>query len=165
MPTTARTSLKSPKGFLQSYGSDLRSWASGIAVRYVIAVALCLAGTASLIAAAAVGFAALFRWVEMHYGPTIAYSAVGGGLAVLGLLGFLIGIVVFKGPLPRLPRPHRHAGALGRSVATRVMLAPAGGQKLLRADMTTEILAGAAAVLLVGWVAASRLNRRPRADQ
>jgi hypothetical protein len=157
--------ISRPKGFLQSYGSDLHGWVSGIALRYVIAIALCISGTASLIAGAAVGFAALFRWLELHYGPAVAYSAVGGGLAVLGLIGFLLAIVLFKSSLPPLPRPQRRAREFRQSVATRVMLAPAIGRSLLRADRTTEILAGTAAVLLVGWVAASRLGRKPQDDR
>jgi hypothetical protein len=166
VPTRSQNSpMSQPKGFLQSYGSDLRGWATGIALRYVIAIALCIAGTASLIAGAAVGFAALFRWLELHYSATVAYSAVGGGLALLGLIGFLIAIVLFKSSLPPLPRPQRRARELRQSVATRVMLAPALGRNLLRTDMTTEILAGTAAVLLVGWVAASRLGRKPRDDR
>lgn len=153
------------QGFLQAYGAELRGWASGIAVRYVVAVALCIGGTASLISGTAVGIAALFRWLELQYGPTVAYAVIGGGLVLLGLIGFLVGIILFKGALPPAPRPQRHAGKLGRSLAKRAMLMPAAGRSLLRSDRTTEILAGTAAVLLVGWVAASRLNRKPQAGR
>jgi len=152
------------KVFFRSYGSDLRGWAGGITARYGIAVALCLAGTASLISSGAVGFAALFRWLAIIYGPNEAYAIVGGLLAFLGLLSFLIAVLLFKQSLPPLPRPHGHARQFGRSVAARAVLIPSSGRSPLRADATTEILAGAAAVLLIGWLAASRFDRKPRAE-
>ena len=72
------------RGFLQSYGGDLRGWVSGIVIRYVLALILLLAAGAGLIAATGVGVNALFHWLDTNYGLAIAYEVVIGALIVMG---------------------------------------------------------------------------------
>src|SRR5262249_41031165 len=133
------------KGLVRSFGSDLRGWAAGITTRYAIALALFLAGTASLISAAAVGGAALFRWIAAAYGLNAAYAILGGGLVCLGLVSFLVAMLLLRQSLPPLPRPHRHARRFGSAAAARAVLASSRNASVLRTDATTEVLAGVAA--------------------
>jgi cobalamin synthase len=102
---------------------------------------------------------ALFRFLESHYGANTAYEAVAGLLVLLALVSAGISLVLLKGKLPPIPRPGRQrTKAAGRSLAARAMLAaPRSG--LLKTDPATEIMIGLAAACLVGWLAASRLNR------
>jgi hypothetical protein len=150
-------------GFLQSYGRELRGWASRITVRYAIAVVLLLSGGAGIVAAIGVGIAALFHWLEIKYGSTVAYEAVIGVLALLGVLSALIGVVLLKIALPPVPRPHRHGRAAGRSVAAKAGLAlSAPRESLVKADPVTEMMIGLAAACLVGWLVSSRRQARSK---
>jgi hypothetical protein len=143
-------------GFIRSYGGDLRGWASGIIIRYVIALILLLAAGAGLIAAVGVGANALFHWLDTNYGLTVAYEAVIGGLAGLGIVSALIGIALFKASLPSLPRPHRH----GRSAAVKATMAlPVPNRGLTKADPATEVMIGLAAACLIGWLVSSRIAK------
>src|ERR1700759_4287387 len=93
------------KGFLQSYGADLRGWISGLAIRYAIAIILLLVAGAGLVAAIGVGVDALFHWLEANYGLTVAYAAVSGGLVILAAASALTGVALLKlAPRP-VPRP------------------------------------------------------------
>jgi hypothetical protein len=144
-------------GFLQSYGGDLRGWASGLVIRYAIAVVLLLLAGAGLAAAIGVGINALFHWLEARYGLAVAYEAVSGGLVALAIVSALAGIALLKIALPSLPRPHRH----GRAVAAQATMALATPAKsLAKADPVTEVMIGVAAACLVGWLASSRIQRR-----
>jgi hypothetical protein len=144
---------------LQSYAADLRGWATGIASGYAIAVVLLIAGAVLVFSAAAVGIAALFHFIELHYGPDTAYEAIGGGLLVLGAILMLAGVAALRRRIPPLPRPHRQAEAAKRmvvgSAAVRALSPDA-----IKADPTTQVLIGAAATILFGWIVASRLQRR-----
>jgi hypothetical protein len=146
-------------GFLQSWAGDLKGWTTGIIIRYAVAVALLLGAAAGLVGAIAVGMAALFRFVESHYGPNTAYEALAGGLVLLALISAGVAMLLLKGKLPPIPRPGRQrTKAVGRSLAAETMLA-ATPQRLLKTDPATEIMIGLAAACLVGWLAASRLGR------
>jgi hypothetical protein len=149
---------------VQAYGQELRGWASGITVRYGIAVALLLSAGAGIIAAIGVGIAALFHWLETAYGAYPAYGIVSGLLLLLAAASALTAIALLKQGLPPLPRPHRHAAAAGRSVAARAVLAASSPHKsLMKADPVTEVMIGLAAACLVGWLASSRMGKsQPR---
>jgi hypothetical protein len=150
-------------GFLQSYGRELRGWASRIGARYAIAVILLLSGGASLVAAIGVGIAACFHWLEIRYGSTVAYEAVIGVLALLGAVSALIGIVLIKIALPPVPRPHRHGRAAGRSVAAKAAVAlSTPRESLAKADLVTEMMIGVAAACLLGWLVSSRSQTRTK---
>ena len=146
--------------FLQAYGRDLKGWATGIAVRYVAAIALLLAAAAGLVGAVAVGVAALFHWLETIYGLNTAYAAIAGLLVVLALICAGISLLLLKGKLPPIPRPKRQqTKTAGRSLAARAMLATTSNKGVLTTEPATEIMIGIAAACLVGWLATSRLGR------
>lgn len=150
---------------MQSYGRELRRWIGGITTRYAIALVLLFSGCASIIAAIGVGIAALFHWLEVHYGANHAYAIIAGLLIFLGLVGALTGYLLLTRPLPPLPRPARHAKAIGRSVAADAMLAASAPHKaLVKADPATEVMIGLAAACLVGWLLSSRMNPRTKAE-
>ncbi len=147
-------------GFLQSYAADLKGWTTGVVIRYAVAVALLLAAAAGLVGAIAVGMAALFNWIESHYGLNIAYAAVAGGLVILALVSAGAAILLLKGKLPPIPRPGRQrTKAAGRSLAAKAMLVTTSSRGLLKTDPATEIMIGLAAACLIGWLAVSRLGR------
>ena len=142
------------RGLLRAYGLELRSWLNGLGVRYAVAVVLLLSGAASLIAAIGVAIAALFHWLELHYGTSEAYAIVIALLAGLGLVSALVAILLLKRPLPSLPKPGRHAGrVMGRSAMLAVTAPP---KMLIKMDAATEVLVGLAAACLVGWLVWSR---------
>jgi len=144
------------RGFIQSYTGDLRGWASGLVIRYVIALILLLAAGAGLIAAIGVGANALFHWLDTNYGLAIAYEAIIGGLVGLGIVSALLGIALLKAAPPSLPRPHRH----GRSVAAKATMAlSVPNRGLTKADPVTEVMIGLAAACLVGWLVSSRIAK------
>jgi hypothetical protein len=147
-------------GFLQSYAGHLKGWATGIVIRYVVAVALLLAAVAGLVGAISVGIAALFHWLETSYGLHTAYEAVAGLLVVLALISAGVAVLLLKGKLPPVPRPRRqHAKAAGRSLAARAMLATTSNKGVLNTEPATEIMIGLAAACLVGWLVVSRFGR------
>jgi len=153
---------------LRSYAGDLRGWASRLAAGYVVAASMLLGGILALFAAIAVGITALFRFLERHYGMEIAYAAIGGGLLVLALLLLLIGWLMLRRRPSPLPRPRRQVQA-----AKQALVSPAvsgairrlNAAKAVSADPMTRVLAGAAVALLVGWVAATRLQSWSRGER
>jgi hypothetical protein len=160
MPSHGQTSPPGPvSGLLQSYGSDLKGWATGIVVRYAIAIILLLMAGAGLVGAIGVGIADLFHWIESNYGTNTAYAAVAGLMLLLSAVSALIAVLLLRRALPPVPRPRRHAKAVGRSVAAEAILAAAPHKGLLKPDATTEMMIGLAAVCLAGWLVWSRLDR------
>jgi ethanolamine transporter EutH len=147
-------------GLLRSYGLELRGWAGGITLRYAVAVVLLLSAAVSITAAAGVGVAALFHWLEANYGSNNAYAITAGLLLLLGLIGVLAGILLLKRPLPPVPGPMAQIRAARQSVAAQTILAASTPRKALKADPVTEIMIGLAAACLVGWLVLSRLNHR-----
>ena len=158
MSSLGQSALSGPvRGFLKSYGGDLRGWASGIVIRYAIAVVLLLSAGAGLVAAIGVGIDALFRWLEANYGRAVAYEAVIGVLTALAIVSALIGVFLLKIAPPSLPRPHRH----GRTVAAKATMAlSTPARSLAKADPVTEVMIGLAAVCLVGWLVSSRTQAK-----
>jgi hypothetical protein len=151
---------RSLSGLMQSYGQQLRGWTGRIALRYIIAVVFLLAAGAGVIAAIGVGLAALFRWIDIHYGTTFAYGGIAGLLIVLALVSALAGLILLRQPLPSLPSPRKQIKTAGRTVASEAMLAVSAPHKaLLKADPATEIMIGLAAACLAGWLVTSRLGR------
>ena len=144
-----------------SYGQDLRGWLAGIAAGYGIAAALMLGGLLAVFGAIAVGAIAMFHFIELRYGTNIAFAALGGGLLVLSLLLFLAGWLVLKRHAPPLPRPRKQARAakqmLMGSTISRAVTALRQNEAA-RPDATTQILLGAAAVVAMGWLAASHFG-------
>jgi hypothetical protein len=148
-------------GLLQSWGRDLKAWTTNIIVRYAVAVALLLGAGAGVIAAAGVGIAALFHWIESHYGSNTAYAAVAGLLLGLSLFSAVVAVWLLKRALPPVPRPHRdRSRTASQSLAANVTLSASVPRKmLLKADPATEVMIGLAAACLVGWLVSSRLGQ------
>lgn len=142
---------------LRSYAVDLRSWMAGIAVGYAIGVALVVGGVLIALAGVAVGVIAL------RFGPELAYAIVGGGFLVLGLVLLLAGMAVIRRRLPSPPSPRRQAGAVRQVIIRPAALRMAAGfdiARSVRTDLTTHMMAGAAATLLLAWIVASRRQVR-----
>jgi hypothetical protein len=144
---------------LQSYAADLRGWAARIASGYAIAIGLVATGGVLLFAAVVVGIAALFHFIERHYGPDTAYEAIGGGLLVLGAVLILAGVAALRRRIPPLPRPSRQVQAAKRLVVGSAAVRALSTDRV-KADPLTQVLIGAAATVLFGWIVASRVQGR-----
>ncbi len=148
---------------LRSYVADLRRWMAGIAVGYAIGVAVVVGGVLMVLAGVAVGVIALFHFIVLRLGPELAYAIVGGGFLVLGLVLLFVGISVMRRSLPSPPSPRRQADAARQAIirpAAMRMAAGLGVVESVRADFATQVMAGAAATLLLGWIVASRRRMR-----
>jgi hypothetical protein len=149
---------------LQSYVADLRAWATKLAGGYAVAAAILVASVLALFGAIAVGITALFRVLERNYGAEVAYGGIGGGLFVIAIVLFLIGLAMLRRRIPPLPRPHRQAEAAKRRLIAPAALGAIGWSRAVtaKADPTTGLLIAAAAAMLVGWIAAVRLRSQRR---
>ncbi|MBR1160867.1 phage holin family protein [Bradyrhizobium elkanii] len=152
----------------RSYLADLRQWLGRLVTGYALACGVMLVGAVSLLVAIGIGVAAAFHALEVHYGIWIAFAATGGVFLLLGIVGLIVGRVLLARPAPAVPRPSRQADMLKRAIAVPVaarLIASnrtgAGGS----ADPTTRALAAGAAIMLVGWFAASRAARQRDAIQ
>lgn len=160
-----------PRGvaaLLGSYAADIKRWLAKLAAGYGVAAALMLGGVLAVFGAVAVGLAALFDFLAHHYGTTIAFAVLGGGLLVFGAILLLIGLAVMKRRAPPLPRPARQLRAarqmlLGTTISRAVGALRQG--EAAKPDATTQVLIGAAALLAVGWIAASHIGSRRRSGQ
>jgi hypothetical protein len=155
-------SQASPSALLGSYVAELKRWAAGIATGYALAMAMLVAGAFSIAVALGIGVAALFHWLEVHYGPYVAYGALGGLFFLAGIASLLIGLRWLRRPLSPVPTPHRQARALKRAIAvpalSRAFTTVYAGNGA-KPDKVTQALACAAAVTLLGWIATSYVRR------
>jgi hypothetical protein len=73
----------------------------------------------------------------------------------------VIGLRLIKQPKSRFPLAERQIAIAKRAVGAPALQRPNGASRpsLFSADPITEFLAGAAAVILIGWVAAFRVER------
>jgi hypothetical protein len=150
------------KGALRSYGIDLRHWIGRVERRYITVCALALLGVSSLVGSLFIGASALFSMIEARLGLYVAYEIVGGTLLLIGLMAILGAAALLKRKLPHLPSARPHAQNFKRSVtlsaATRLAFGGAQGRSQ---NPTTNIIAGVAAALVIGWIAASHMSRDP----
>jgi hypothetical protein len=150
----------SPKGVVQSYFSDLRDWGTGLAKNFAVACSLFVVGGGFVLAGLTVGLAALFHWIEVNYSLYRAYGIIGCGLTAIGALGILFAVRLISRPNPRMPLGERQIGAMKRAIASTALRRTGALQSSpLSADLPTQILVGAAAAILVGWIVASRMDR------
>jgi hypothetical protein len=153
-------------GLLGSYLSDIRNWASGIATNYAIAIGVLLVSLLCFLSATAVAISALFHWIEIHYGAAYAYAAIFGLLIAAGIAGTVAGLLLLKRETPPVPRAERQINTLKTSIAAPVLRTINGtlnSRAAHRTDPSTQLLAGTAAALLIGWVALSR-GQRPKRE-
>ena len=87
----------------RSYLRDRTNQATGTVTSYAVAGALFAAAGIFLIAACLVGVAALFRWVEIHYGQFWAFGAVGALLAAIAAICGAIGAAKLRPSPPHFP--------------------------------------------------------------
>ena len=151
-----------PLGFvgalLSSYQSDVTSWIGRLSTKYALAIGFAIAGLICILAALAVALAALFRWIELHYGEVEAYAAIFALLFGIGIIAMLAGLVLFKRRTPTFPKGEQQMHALTTTVhatadrTARIISARASN----RPDAITKLLAGSAAAVLAGWMIAAR---------
>ncbi|WOH78365.1 hypothetical protein RX327_20655 [Bradyrhizobium sp. BEA-2-5] len=152
----------------RSYLADLRQWLGRLVTGYALACSFMLAGAVSLLIAIGIGVGAAFHALEVHYGIWIAYAAIGGVFVLLGIVGLIMGRVLLARPAPAAPRPGRQADMLKRAIAVPVaarLIATTRTGAGASVDPTTRALAAGAAIMLVGWFAASRTRRQRDAIQ
>jgi hypothetical protein len=150
-------------GLFRSYVADLRGWAGRLATRYAVAVAMTIGGILANFAAVAVGITALFHFIERQYGMDVAYGVIGGGLVAIGIILFLVAWTMLRRRVAPMPGPHRQAQSVKQMVVKSAMaraLANPSEAEGMRADAATQVLIGAAAAVLIGWILASRLAAR-----
>lgn len=147
---------------LGSYQSDVGSWFGRLSTKYALAIGLMVVGLASILGSIAVALAALFRWIEIHYGEVEAYAAIFGLLFAIGIIALVIGLVVLKRRTPAFPKGERQLNAITSTVsatadrAAQVVSVRASNPP----DAITALLAGSAAAVLAGWLFKARRNRQ-----
>jgi hypothetical protein len=109
--------LNQVKRATSSYIRDRSEQTQGIAVSYAVAAGLYAAAGVFLIATLLVGAAALFRWVELHYGLFQAFGATGGLLLVLAALFAVLAA-------SRLKRPSKQFPSLGSRLRVAINASP-----------------------------------------
>jgi hypothetical protein len=156
--------LRSPgAALLRSYGEDVRDWASGITKRYEIAALILLASAFAILVAIGFGIAALFHFVALRYGEYTAFAILGGGFAVVALVGIVTGVALLKRRLPPMPGPQRQLGELRRSLAipaVQQVFKPGDRTRAIARDPVAQIILATAAALALGWIVAVTRNSR-----
>jgi len=102
----------------RSYLRDRTNQATDTAASYAVAAGLFAAAGIFLIAAGLVGVAALFRWIEIHYGLFPAFGAVGALL-------LLVAAICAAMAASRLKRPPPHFPSLTSRLRVAIMASPA----------------------------------------
>jgi hypothetical protein len=159
------SSPRAATGILRSYVDDLKHWLSGIGKRYAVGLAILLVGTAAALTATGFGVAALFRFIELRYGPDVAIEALGCLFAVIGAIGVLAGILLLRRQIPSPPRPYRQVEELKRSALTNTLGLLSDRSKAVRNNPVGKVLIGAAAALTIGLMAKSSFSRSKRLDR
>jgi hypothetical protein len=122
----------------------------------------------ALLVAVGFGIGATFHFIELRYGENVAFAAVGGIFALIGLLGVLIGMVLLKRQLPPVPRPRRQVQEFKRALAVPAavqVMRDVGQQNVIMSDPVMKILLGAAAALVIGWMASSTFSSSGRVSK
>jgi hypothetical protein len=133
----------------RSYLRDRTNQATGTVASYAVAAGLFAAGGIFLIAACLVGISALFRWIEINYGPFWAFGAVAALLLVIAAICAAVAASRLKRPPPHFP-----------SLTSRLRVAIKAGP--LKSGQIEPLRDAAAANLTSPSAAAARANRRRR---
>jgi hypothetical protein len=131
-------------------------------------VVILVIGALLILVALGFGVGALFDFLEARYGANIAFAAVGGFFLVVGVAAMLAGLSSLKRRIPSLPRPDRQIEGLKRSLALPAamrLLTNRRSARMLGKDPVTGLLMGAAALVAIGWIVASRLSRSRATDR
>jgi hypothetical protein len=179
--------LNQVKRATRSYLRDRTHQATGSVTSYAIAAGLFAVSGIFLIAACLVGLAALFRWVQIHYGMFPAFGVVGALLVVIAIICAALAASRLKRPPPHFPSltsrlrvaimasPLRAApaGAMqDRAASLRPPSAPVDRADANRFKPATrprkdnrQLQAGLIlAATLLGWAAVRRKNQNRRID-
>jgi hypothetical protein len=150
-----------PGKLVRSYGLELHGWATGVGIRYAVALATLLAGAICFLVSVGIVLSAFFHFLEMRYGIYAGYEVIGGLFFVLGATGIVIGIWLLKRQKPPPPRPRPQVEILKQSMTRSTVLRLLARQRWVgrAGDPVTQILVGAAALLFIGWIAASQAQR------
>ena len=133
----------------RSYLRDRTNQATGTVASYAVAAGLFAAAGIFLVAACLVGITALFRWIEINYGPFWAFGAVAALLLVIAAICAAVAASRLKRPPPHFP-----------SLASRLRVAIKAGP--LKSGQIEPLRDAAAANLTSPSAAAARANRRRR---
>jgi hypothetical protein len=110
--------LNQVKRATSSYVRDRSEQTQGIAISYAVAAGLYAAAGVFAIATLLVGAAALFRWVEQHYGLFQAFGVVAGLLLLLALICAAMAA-------SRLKQPSKPFPSLGSRLRVAINATPA----------------------------------------
>jgi hypothetical protein len=133
----------------RSYLRDRTNQATGTVASYAVAAGLFAAAGIFLVAACLVGITALFRWIEINYGPFWAFGAVAALLLVIAAICAAVAASQLKRPPPHFP-----------SLTSRLRVAIKAGP--LKSGQIEPLRDAAAANLTSPSAAAARANRRRR---
>jgi hypothetical protein len=133
----------------RSYLRDRTNQATGTVASYAVAAGLFAAAGIFLVAACLVGITALFRWIEINYGPFWAFGAVAALLLVIAAICAAVAAGRLKRPPPHFP-----------SLTSRLRVAIKAGP--LKSGQIEPRRDAAAANLTSPSAAATRANRRRR---
>jgi MFS family permease len=133
----------------RSYLRDRTNQATGTVASYAVAAGLFAAAGIFLVAAGLVGITALFRWIEINYGPFWAFGAVAALLLVIAAICAAVAVSRLKRPPPHFP-----------SLTSRLRVAIKAGP--LNSGRIEPLRDAAAANLTSPSAAAARANRRRR---
>ena len=172
----------------RSYLRDRTNQATGTVASYATAAGLFAAAGIFLIAACLVGIAALFRWIEIHYGLFWAFGAVSALLLLIAAICAAVASSQLKRRPPHFPsltsrlRVALKANPVAsdqieavRETAAGILMTPAAPMtRANRRRMKTqrrparnnrEIGAGLIlAATLLGWAATRRRQQAPRTE-
>jgi hypothetical protein len=119
---------------------------------------LAVIGTLLIVVAVGFGVAALFHFLELHYGLNVAFAGVGGFFIIVGLIVLVWGIALLKRSVPPAPRPIRQFQELKRAAALDLLLRRDQVQSVARRHSGTLGMTGAGALAL-GFIVLYGLGR------
>lgn len=154
MPPSRSSTDSSFAGLIRSYLQKLTAWARLRAGRYGLAIGLLAIGVLLLAVALAVGTAAAFHFIELRYGIWTAYGVIGGGFAALAAVALIAGLIILKARPAAMPSPPSPARLVRHAVVPVAFRLASTAQRRPAVERTGLLAAGAAALLVVGWMVA-----------
>lgn len=161
MPFSNSGTNSSFTGLISRYLQKMLAWTKLRVGRYGLAFGLLAIGALLLAVALAIGTAAGFHFIELHYGIWTAYGIVGGSFAALAAVALIAGWIVLQAKPPAMPAPPAPARLLRQAVAPvafRLASTADRQQALAVTDQRKGLLAAGAALLVVGWIASRQKN-------